>query len=100
MDSLKSILLDILTGFVDHPDSVELHISEETDEQGDLIVINVKVSKEDVGAVIGQKGSTAEAIRKIIGLIAFKQVSKRVYVKIDAPRIPRSHFDYGKEDQA
>lgn len=94
MDTIERILLDIIKGFVDFPDQVELHKTDDVDEQGELVVVNVKLAREDVGMCIGQKGSTAEALRKIVGLIAFKQLGKRVYVKIDAPRIPRSHFGY------
>jgi len=100
MDRLEKILLELVQGFVDHPEAVELHTTADADEQGELVIINVKLHKEDVGMCIGQKGTTAEAIRKVIGLIAFKQIEKRVYVKIDAPRIPRNHFDYQQKETA
>ncbi len=96
MENVKVLLLDIVKGLVDKPDRVELFMSEETDGTGEIVIINVKVATEDVGICIGQKGTTAEAIRKVIGLVGFKQTGKRVYVKIDAPRIPRNHFEYAQ----
>lgn len=84
----------ILKSIVAYPDDVELHVSQESDEQGELEIINVKVHKEDVGACIGKKGGTAEAIRRIIGLAGFKSLNKRVYVRLDAPKLPKAHFQF------
>lgn len=98
MQYVEDLLLDILKGIVEKPDEVELHISDEKDDRGDVTIINVKLAREDVGACIGQKGKNAEAIRKVIGLVGFKQTGKRVYVKIDAPRIPKNHFEYETAD--
>ena len=94
MQYVQDLLLNILTGIVEKPEEVELFLSEETDDKGELTVINIKLAREDVGACIGQKGKNAEAIRRVIGLVGFKQTGNRVYVKIYAPRIPRNHFDY------
>lgn len=94
MENVKRLLLDIVKGVVDKPDEVDLHVSEETDDMGEIVIINVKMAREDVGICIGQKGSTADAIRKVVGLVGFKQTGKRIYVKIDAPRIPKNHFQF------
>lgn len=99
MQYVETLLLDILKGIVDKPEDIQLHFNEETDERGEVTVVNVKLAKEDVGACIGQKGKNAEAIRKVVGLVGFKQTGKRVYVKIDAPRIPKNHFDYDTTDK-
>ncbi len=96
MQQVETLLLDILKGIVERPDEVKLHTSVGTDDKGELTTINIKLASEDVGACIGQKGKNAEAIRRVIGLVAFKQLEKRVYVKIDAPRIPKNHFGYDK----
>lgn len=87
MENVENLLLTIMQGFVSNPDEVELVSSNEEDEKGDFVMLTIKVSKEDVGLCIGEKGNTAEALRRIIGLIGFKQVGKRVYVKVDAPKI-------------
>ena len=94
METVEKLLTELIKGFVNQPDEVETYVETETDEQGEIAIIHVKVAKEDVGACIGQKGSNSEAIRKVIGLVGFKQLGKRVYVKIDAPKIPKNHFNY------
>jgi predicted RNA-binding protein YlqC (UPF0109 family) len=95
MEYAHQILLQIVKGFVNHPEAVESHLSEDTDEKGEIVLINIKVHKEDIGSCIGVEGQTAEAIRKIVGVVGFKQTNgKRVYVKIDAPKIPKTHFQY------
>lgn len=94
MQYVEDLLRDILKGIVDNPDEIDLHFTEEQDDRGDVTIINVKLALEDVGACIGQKGKNAEAIRRVVGLVGFKKTGKRVYVKIDAPRIPKDHYDY------
>lgn len=94
MDYAKELLVQVIKGFVNNPDAVETHVSEDTDEKGALTMINVKVHKDDVGTCIGEGGKTAEAIRKVVGIVGFKQSGKRIYVKIDAPKIPKTHFSY------
>lgn len=96
MEIVKSTLEMVLKSMVSNPEAVALHVSSESDDHGDVEVINVKVDPSDVGLCIGVGGTTAEALRKIIGNIGFKQLNKRVYVRIDAPKIPKSHFDYQK----
>ncbi|MDF1498539.1 MAG: KH domain-containing protein [Patescibacteria group bacterium] len=90
----ESLLKEIILGIVSEPESVETYLSTEKDEKGEIFIINVKVAKHDIGACIGKRGETAEAIRKIIGLIGFQQTGKRYYVKIDAPKIHKNHFEF------
>ena len=92
MDTVKSLVLDMVKGIVSYPDDVELHLTEDSDDKGEIIIINIKVAKEDIGLCIGEGGTTAEAIRKIVGLIGFRQTEKRVYAKIDAPKLPKNHY--------
>lgn len=94
MDYALDLLIQVVKGFVNNPESVETFVSEDTDEKGALTMINVKVHKDDVGTCIGEGGKTAEAIRKVIGIVGFKQSGKRIYVKIDAPKVPKTHFSY------
>lgn len=94
MDNVTKVLETMLKSIVSYPDEIEMFTSQENDELGELEVINVKVHKEDVGACIGKKGGTADAIRKIVGLAGFKHADKRVYVRIDAPKLPKAHFTY------
>ena len=94
MDTTKELLKNLICGFVNNPEAVELYVDKETDDKGEVNIIHVKVDKDDVGICIGSSGTTAEALRKIVGLIGFKQLNGRVYVKIDAPKIPKDHFSY------
>jgi len=94
MENVQRLLEEVIKGFVSNPNDVLIHVSEDTDERGKVVMVNVKVHKSDVGICIGEQGKTAEAIRRIIGLVGFKQTGERVYVKIDAPKIPRNHFEY------
>lgn len=92
MDKTKEILLSVLTGFVDYPTDVAIKIAEDKDEKGSLTIINVKVRPEDIGVCIGDRGATAEALRRIVGLIGYKQSGDRVQLKIDAPKLPKNYF--------
>ncbi len=96
MKQVEELVKEIISGIVSDPTNVEIYLSNDKDSKGDVTVINVKVAKHDIGICIGKKGETAEAIRKVVGIYGYQQTSKRVYVKIDAPKIHKNHFDYGK----
>lgn len=93
MENIEQLLTSIVQSFVTTPDDVCLTVSEESDDKGDLVMIHVKVNKQDVGMCIGEKGITAEAIRRVVGLAGFRQLNKRVFVKIDAPRLFKSSVE-------
>ena len=97
MDRVEDLLKGILRAIVDYPEDVQVHATEISDEKGELVMLNVKVHKDDVGACIGSGGKTAEAIRRVIALVGFKQLDQRVYVKVDAPKIPKTYFDYDEQ---
>ena len=97
MDEVQSILSQIIKGIVSKPEEVVLHATNDKDDKGDIVIINIKLNKTDIGVCIGKGGENAEAIRRIIGLIGFKLTGTRVYVKIDAPQIPKNHFNYENE---
>lgn len=92
MEATESLIKQIVGGFVKNPNDIHLHIEDITDDEGELIIINIKVNAEDVGVCIGEKGSTADALRRIVGLVGFRQTGKRVFLRIDAPKIPRNYF--------
>lgn len=94
METVKDILSAVIKGFVQFPEDVELFESVDSDDKGELSIINVKVNRADIGICIGSQGNTAEALRKVAGLVGFKQTGKRIYVKIDAPKIPKDHFEF------
>lgn len=92
MEKIISLLELTIKTMVTQPDSVEINSTEEKDEAGELLVLNVKVHQSDVSACIGKGGMTAECIRRIIGIAGWTQTQKRVYVKIDAPKFSQSRY--------
>ena len=74
---VKDLVLLIVKEIVDYPDEVE--VSEVSTTR--TIVIEVKVSKDDAGKVIGKNGRIAEAIRTITKSAAGKQ-NKNTSVEI------------------
>ncbi|PIQ77124.1 RNA-binding protein [Candidatus Peregrinibacteria bacterium CG11_big_fil_rev_8_21_14_0_20_46_8] len=78
----------IVKQLVNDPDNVE--ITRGIDEMG--VLITLKVSKEDMGRVIGKNGQTAKAIRILLRIIGSKNNS-RVNLKIvepDGSEVPMS----------
>ena len=65
---MKDLIEFVAKALVDEPDSVE--VSEFGDEEASII--KLKVSKEDLGKVIGKKGRTAKAMRTILSAAAVK----------------------------
>ncbi|MBO5375432.1 MAG: KH domain-containing protein [Bacilli bacterium] len=55
----------------------------ETDEEN-TILIQVMVSKEDIGRVIGKDGKTAKAIRTLVQASSYLKDNKRVKINIDS----------------
>ena len=74
---MKELMLFIAKALVDNPDNVE--VSEVLGEQ--TTVIELKVSKEDIGKVIGKQGKTARALRTILSAASAK-VNKRGVLEI------------------
>lgn len=103
MDTLletKELILTVVKGIVSSPDEVELNISEESDDKGEYTQVNIKVAREDIPKAIGQKGTTADAIRRIAVLCAIKNgYKKMLFVRVDAPRMPKNHFYGGTETE-
>jgi uncharacterized protein len=63
---LKSALLHLVTGIVDHPDAVR--VESRSTPRGELL--EVRVEPADLGRVIGRAGRTAKALRTVIGALA------------------------------
>lgn len=53
-------------------------------EEEEATTIQILVSKDDIGAVIGKGGSTAKAIRTIIQAAAYSNDYKKVRISIDS----------------
>ena len=74
---MKDLIKYIAQALVDNPDKVE--VSEVQGEQ--TSVIELRVSKEDLGKVIGKQGKTAKAMRTILSAASVK-VHKRTVLEI------------------
>lgn len=73
----KDLVGFMVKSIVDHPDQVEIH-----EVEGEKsTIIELRVTKEDVGKVIGKHGRIARAIRTIINASATK-TGKRVMLEI------------------
>lgn len=70
----------IVKQIVDKPD--EVVVERTVDEMG--VLLTLKVSKEDMGKIIGKDGQTAKAIRILLRIIGSKNNS-RVNLKIVEP---------------
>lgn len=76
----KDFVEYVVKALVDNPDKVEL--SRTIDERG--VLIELKVSPEDMGKVIGKAGQTAKSIRTLLRVVGAKN-NARVNLKIIEP---------------
>jgi len=74
---LKELLEYLAKSLVNHPDDVQVVVSE-TDT---TVVLELSVAKDDVGKVIGKQGRIVRALRTIIKASAARD-GKRVVVEI------------------
>ena len=71
----------LVKNIVKDPESVSVKMF---DDESDIITIQVMVSSDDIGAVIGKEGMTANAIRTIVQSSAFANNEKKVKINIDS----------------
>ena len=69
---MKEILELIITNLVDDKDSVSI----EEIEEAKSVTYKVKVSKEDMGKVIGKQGRVARSIRTVMKSVSAKEGKK------------------------
>ena len=74
---MKELVTAIVKALVDYPD--EVHVTEAAGER--TIVLELKVTKTDLGKVIGKQGQTAKAMRMILSAAAAK-IKKRAVLEI------------------
>ena len=75
--SLRDLVDFMAKALVDHPDEVE--VNEVVGEQ--TTVVELTVSKEDLGKVIGKQGRTAKSMRTILNAASTK-LQKRSVLEI------------------
>ncbi len=74
---MKDLIDYLAKALVDAPDDVEVT----EDGEDDAVVVRLKVSKDDLGKVIGKKGRTAKAMRTLLAAASIKQ-NKRSSLEI------------------
>lgn len=74
---MKELLENIAKALVDYPE--EVSVNEIQNEKS--IILELKVSKDDMGKVIGKQGRIAKAIRTVVKAAAVKD-NRRVVVDI------------------
>jgi uncharacterized protein len=75
---MKELLEYMARGLVEHPDDV---LVTEVAEDDGTIVLELSVSDDDYGSVIGRGGRTAMALRAVMKAAAVKE-RRRVFVDI------------------
>jgi predicted RNA-binding protein YlqC (UPF0109 family) len=74
---MKDLLKRIVQALVDSPEQVEI-----SEVDGDnVLVLELRVAKEDIGKVIGKKGRIAQAIRTIL-MAASGKLKKHIIFEI------------------
>ncbi|MBL4903218.1 MAG: KH domain-containing protein [Desulfocapsa sp.] len=66
---MQELITFIATSLVDNPDDVQVTVTEEDD----TILVDLAVSKDDLGKVIGKQGRTARAMRSLLSAVAGKE---------------------------
>ena len=74
---MKEVVEVIARSLVDNPD--EVVVTEK--EDGDSVVLELKVASQDMGKVIGRQGRIAKAIRSVVKAASTK-TDKKVTVEI------------------
>ena len=74
---MKELIGFIVAKLVDQPEAVEVTEREE----GDTIIVELRVAKEDLGKVIGKQGRTAKAMRSLLSAATGK-LEKRSRLEI------------------
>ena len=77
MEQVRDLILTIAQSLVDHPEEVSVNVIGGENS----VMFELKVSKSDLGKVIGKQGRTADAIRSILNAMAGK-TRKRLTLEI------------------
>ena len=76
---LKQVVENLIKRLVSEPDQVTVN-----ENQGEkTLVFEVRVSKDDMGRVIGKRGKTIEALRTIISAFGVKKQMRCILQLID-----------------
>ena len=79
---LVELTTDIIKKIVSDPESVS--VKEFDTEEENTIQIEVLISSDDMGKVIGKNGNIAKAIRTVVQASSYINDNKRVNINIDS----------------
>ncbi|MFO7558657.1 MAG: KH domain-containing protein [Desulfobacterales bacterium] len=74
---MQELLKRIVQKLVDNPEQIKITAV----EGKQVVILELKVAKEDIGKIIGKQGHTAHAIRTILGAASAK-IKKRATLEI------------------
>lgn len=74
---MEQMLARIARALVDHPEQVTVNVLEDAR----VVTLELQVSPEDMGKVIGRQGRIVKAIRTVINAAAVRE-NKRVLVEV------------------
>lgn len=80
--NLVELTKEIVTNLVSDKDSVEVKEFESDEEN--TILIQVMVSENDIGRVIGKEGKCAKALRTLVQASSYLKDNKKVKINIDS----------------
>jgi len=75
---VKELVEVLAKALVDSPEEVQVTSRDE----GDLILIELRVASQDMGKVIGKQGRIAKAIRTVARAASVNKESKKVIIEI------------------
>ena len=81
IEELKLFTEELVKSLVAEPDLVKVQNFEDEEENP---IIEIMVSEDDMGKVIGRSGKMAKAIRTMVQAAAFNKGIKRVKINIDS----------------
>jgi len=82
--ALKDLAEYIVKSLVDHPEKVELVEREEDD----TVLIELKISPDDIGKIIGKSGNTINAIRTVLQTAASSHKKRAKLEMMDQGDLP------------
>lgn len=82
--ALKDLAEYLIKSLADHPEEVELNEREEDD----TILIELKISQEDLGKIIGKNGNTINAIRTVLQTAASSRKKRAKLEVLGQAEIP------------
>ncbi len=68
---MKELVEYIARSIVTAPEEVK--VTQETDEDENMVIVKLEVAEDDKGRVIGKQGRVAEAMRTLLRVVATKE---------------------------